>query len=115
MIKKIGENAYRIRVRKTLYNVGIVEQREGDNTFSYRYTIDRQYMISLWRALSISYMAGRVARDFAKEYVRLDWRWSPVFRTKEIAEKFLYYLDRKYNPTPQPVKEFIDIKLWGDL
>ena len=36
-------------------------------------------------------------------------------RTKEIAEKFLYYLDRKYNPTPQPVKEFIDIKLWGDL
>lgn len=111
MIKKISENVYRIRVKKTSYNVEIIKQFDAN----YVYTIDRKDMLSFWRALSIPYGVRYIAEDFVKERVQCDWRWSPLFKTKDVAEKFLYYLDRKYNPTPQLVNEFIDIELWGNL
>lgn len=80
--------------------------------------INKSSLHSLWRALRFgwTYTYTRIARDFAEDqFVSSDWQGRLWFRDKSTAERFLYFLDRKYNPTPQDIKEFIDIKLWGNL
>ena len=115
MITQIDTDLYRIKVRKTLYKIGIIA-RNTPTGIQYGYTINRAYMYPFWRALALWYSRIReAAQEFSPDFVSMDWHWSLWFRNKETAEQFLYFVDRKYNPTPSEVEEFIDIKLWGGL
>ena len=113
MIKQIAENLYKIKVGNVSYIIEITVNGLAYDPYYYRYTIiNKSNMACVWRALGIKYFLTKCLRDCGIEPFLLTWDYSIRFTSESSAKKFLFYVDRKYNPTPQKIGEFVDLDLW---
>ena len=117
MIKQLEEDIYRIKVNTTAYTIKITQIETVYNDVKYGYSsINKASLYSLWKAMHLICNYDRIANFFAgDQFINAGWRGYLWFKNKKVAKNFLYFIDRKYNPTPQNVTEFIDIELWGNL
>lgn len=118
MIKELEENTYKIKVCNSSYIIKIREKVLFPNrTVEFGYLIiNKKSIFSLWKALNIYWKYDKIANSFAEDqFLYADWNCSIWFKNKETAKRFLYFIDRKYNQTPQNVTEFIDVELWTNL
>lgn len=117
MIKQLGEDIYRIKVNTITYIIKIIQIETLYGGIKYGYSsVNRLSLCPLWEAMRLISNYDRIANSFAgDQFVNAGWRGSLWFKNKRVAKNFLYFIDRKYNPTPQILTEFIDIELWGNL
>ena len=116
MIKQLGEDIYRIKVNTTTYTIKIIQIETVRGDIRYGYSINRLSLYSLWKAMHLICNYDIIANFFAgDQFINAGWKGSLWFNNKKVAKNFLYFIDRKYNPTPQILTEFIDIELWGNL
>ncbi len=121
MIKQLNTNFYIFKVRNILYKICIEERVGADGTHYYQLIpINRNNWWPLCRRLGL-WSIRAVAMDNFRSYLVLNtsqigyYGYSygcPPFNSLEGAKKFLYFLDRTYNPTPTKPDNFVNINLF---
>lgn len=106
MIRKICNNDYRFQIEKTVYYVGVTIDH-----WTNKYKLKCYNRASIWSFYDrFTSGPGKAGNQYLQREQFNEWS-QPTFDTVEQAIGFLYFLDRMYNPTPQPKMRFTNLKL----
>lgn len=102
MIKEVIPGIlFHVKIKNSTYKIEIQERRGFNNTIYFLVDpISLCYKWRFWDKYSHCYSVGYKAKELFPDSFDGDNSryYSPAFKDRESAIKFLYYMDRRYNP-----------------